>query len=113
MNDMAQTTDHFLAVMKVVSENAPSRSALQDFDIKNAHDWLEVRREAALTSKSKYKDKVKGIKGFFPRIARKIGEMNPAVEPFAQALPAGDYTALVCGGSVLFPVRATYFTDNS
>lgn len=99
MRDNAERfTERFVAAMKVVSENAASPSALQDFDLRKAHDWVEVRREAALSSQVKYTEKVKGFKGFFPRIARKIGEMNPAIEPIAQTLPAGDYTALVCGG---------------
>lgn len=96
----AQHTAHFINVMRIVSENASSTSRIGDFDLRATHDWVEVKIEAALISQEKYNDKTKGFKGFFPRIARKIGEMNPAIEPIATTLPAGDYTSLVCGGSV-------------
>lgn len=86
--------------MSVVLENSSCKSALQGFDIRKAHDWIEVRYEAGLAAQDEYVAKAKGFRGLFPRIGRKIGEMNPAIEPIATTLPAGDYTSLVCGGYV-------------
>ncbi|USW57714.1 hypothetical protein Slin15195_G110330 [Septoria linicola] len=99
--DAAWHTARFIDIMNIVAENAASKPGVQTFDLRKAHDWVEVRREAALTSQDKYNDKIKGFRGFFPRIARKIGDMNPAIEPIATTLPAGEYTSLVCGGIVL------------
>lgn len=93
----AKHTDQFLEVMRAVIKNAPKGSIPADFDLHRAHNWAQVRLEAGLKAEETYHNRAKGWKGFFPRIGRKIGEMNPAIDAVAQTLPAGDYTSVVCG----------------
>ena len=95
---MTPYTDHFLRVMEFVRDSSSKRALLQDFNVRKAHDWVEVRLEAGISAQKQHESRAKGFAGFFPRVARKIGEMGPAVDSFAVVSPSGEYTSLICGG---------------
>lgn len=90
-------TARFLEIMKAYQDANPAKDpTLPQFNLRDAHSWEEVLLTAGM-AEHKYKAKARGIKGLFPRIGRKVGEWNPALDSISSVLPNGEYSAIVCG----------------
>ena len=75
-----------------------------DFDIRKAHNWDEVQQAARL-AETKYKKD--GTRSIFGKIGRGIQRSTPAVEPWLELIPNGNYTSVLCGGlKIAFGVRS-------
>ena len=75
------------------------------FNIRGVHTWEEVMEKAS-QAEEVYQDKAKGKKGIFRRSWRKVGDAGPAINPWLELLPDGDYSSILCGGlKLVFGVR--------
>lgn len=66
------------------------------FDIGATHEWSEVI-DMAQQAQGLYNNRAKGVPGSATRLFRFLGKNAPAIEPWIELLPNGDYSSLICG----------------
>ena len=84
--------------------------AVAEFNIRGSHSWDEVVNVAG-QAVGKYQGRSKGLRGLLPKVGRKIGEAQPAVDSYLNVLPQGDYSSIVCGAVVLICRATTRMAD--
>lgn len=94
---------HFESVIEAFQQNAKSRELPCGFNIRTTHTWEEVL-EAARAAEAKVK--ADGSKNMFRKAGRGIQEFAPAMSPWLDLIPNGNYTSTLCGSlKIAFGVR--------
>lgn len=98
-------TDHFLKALDLLKEQRKDVPGVAGFNIRGSHSWNDVLTVAGQAT-DHYQSKAKGFRGLLPKLGRKLGDTQPAIDGYLDMLPQGDYSSIVCGAVKLI-FRAT------
>ena len=96
-------TEHFYRVIEMYRNQAKEVPFLNDFDIRKVHTWEEVFRAADLAHEKCKRDERRSVLRKLGRVAQRSA---PAMSPWLELIPNGNYTSALYGGlKIVFNVR--------